>query len=91
MKNLQLQQFQELYLNGAFSEVTVCIDYTSKKPNFNIAFVYRENGQHFKDVGFLISQKNMVRNLRTLDSCFSVLHFVDSFKVEDGLYFRARV
>jgi hypothetical protein len=91
MTYLQLNQFQELYLNGAFSEVVVSADHTSGGVVYNIAFIYaRPSRGDYSEVGYLISQKNVVRPLKSLDSCYSLLHFVDSFKVEDDLYFRSR-
>ena len=91
MQYLQLNQFQELYLNGEFSEVVVSVNYTSALTLYNIAFIYsRDTHRDYKDVGYLISQKNLVRDFKSLDSCLRLLHFVDSFIVEDELYFRAR-
>jgi hypothetical protein len=87
MNNLQLNQFQELYLNGAFSDVVVLLNYKGPKLVFNISFIHSSPST---DVSFLVSQKNAIRDFKTLDSCLRVLHFVDSFKVEDELYFRAR-
>jgi hypothetical protein len=91
MTYLQLNQFQELYLNGAFSEVVVTANHTPVGVVYNIAFIYvTSTCSDYSEVGYLISQKNVIRPLKSLDSCFSLLHFVDTFKVEDQLYFGSR-
>jgi hypothetical protein len=86
MKNLQLSQFQEMYLSGSFSDVVITVNSTSSGTLFNIAFVYSTEGY-----GLLISQKNAIRDFKTLDSCYRALFFVDSFKVEDEIHFMNRI
>jgi hypothetical protein len=89
MNQLQQQQFEDMMEDSVFESVTVLF-YENDKGITKYKLVGKYGSKSsFKGFAYLVTQKNLIREFKSLDSCKKLLDPIESFIVQDELYFSA--